>query len=369
MRIINASVYGANHEFEKQNITINGQRIDSIGSDKAYSGKEIIIDAKNLYVIPGLIDIHIHGAMGQDFSRVGKGAIDKVLEYEYLNGVLEILPTIMSLEYEEMLTKADSFSSEGRMFRFEGPFLNKAKCGAQSSEVLKNADSVFIDNLLKKYPKIKIMDIAPEISNALEVIRKYSDRILFSLGHTDADYETSIEAIEAGAKLLTHAYNAMNGINHRKGGPLIAFHEKKKPIELISDGIHIAPHMVKFTFDSFGSDNIVLISDSTEATGLGDGKYKLGNQNVVKRGNRIVLDDDSNVIAGSATNLFQCMTNAVSYGVKMEDAIRSASENPARILGIDDEYGYIKEGYFANLVIIDKEFCIKHVIRKGQLIV
>ena len=217
--------------------------------------------------------------------------------------------------------------------------------------------------------RIRLLDVAPETEGAMEMIEKCHDHVVVSLAHTCADYDTAMEAFDAGASHMTHLYNAMPPYTHRAPGPIGAAADRQKvEVELITDGVHIHPASVRTTFKMFGDDRIILISDSMRATGLEDGDYTLGGQDVKVTGNKAVLADGT--IAGSVTNLFECMRTAVLHmGIPLEAAVKCAAVNPAKSVGIYDEYGSISPGKKADVVLIRKEdFTIKHVILEGGLV-
>ncbi len=178
-----------------------------------------------------------------------------------------------------------------------------------------------------------------------------------AIAHTDADAKQTREAFEAGASQVTHLYNAMTPMSHREPGvPGAAADSKDVMVELICDGIHVDPVMVRNTFKLFGADRIILISDSMEATGKPDGEYMLGDMKVIKNGSRAVLKDNADIIAGSVTNLFQCMVNAIKFGIRPEEAIAAATINPAKAIGIYDKVGSIEAGKKANLILLDRGY-------------
>jgi N-acetylglucosamine-6-phosphate deacetylase len=203
----------------------------------------------------------------------------------------------------------------------------------------------------------------------MEFIESCHEKVCISLAHMTADYDTAIKAFEAGAKHMTHLYNAMPGINHREPGPIIAALEKDAQVELIADGVHVHPAMVRFTFNTFKEDKIILISDSMEATGLADGVYQLGGQSVTKRGARAALTEDENTIAGSVTDLYGCFKKAVlDMKVPLEKAVRAVTENPAAAIGIDKDYGSLEAGHYANILLLDDELNIVKRIYKGKMV-
>ena len=216
---------------------------------------------------------------------------------------------------------------------------------------------------------IKLVDVAPEEPGNMDFIKECSKEVCISIAHTCTDYDTAKAAFAAGANHMTHLYNAMPGINHRDPGPIIAALEDGAMVELITDGVHIHPAVVRFTFNTFGDDHVVLIADSMMACGLPDGAYSLGGQAVTVRGPRATLTEHPDTIAGSATCLYDCMRHAVlQMGVPLESAVRAASENPARCIGIEADYGSLAEGRIGNVILADADLNIRTVIRHGEVL-
>ena len=251
----------------------------------------------------------------------------------------------------------------------EGPFISPDRIGAQNPEYVQRADAGMLSRLQEAAGGlVKLVDIAPEEPGALEFVSEAAGKARVSLAHTCADYETAREAFERGARHLTHLYNAMPGLHHRKPGPIAAAWEHPDvTVELIADGVHIHPAMVRLTFGLFGAERICLISDSMRATGLEDGSYDLGGQQVEVRGNVATLADGT--IAGSVTDLAACVRHAVlDMGIPLEDAVRAATLTPACAIGIDDERGSIEVGKVADLVVLDEDLNVKHVVLRGELV-
>jgi N-acetylglucosamine-6-phosphate deacetylase len=270
-----------------------------------------------------------------------------------------------------VLKEKDNYSlGEIVGINMEGPFISGKKMGAQNPKYQRNPDIGMFERLLEKSGGlIKLVDIAPENEGAMEFIESCHEKVCISLAHMTADYDTAIKAFEAGAKHMTHLYNAMPGINHREPGPIIAALEKDAQVELIADGVHVHPAMVRFTFNTFKEDKIILISDSMEATGLADGVYQLGGQSVTKRGARAALTEDENTIAGSVTDLYGCFKKAVlDMKVPLEKVVRAVTENPAAAIGIDKDYGSLEAGHYANILLLDDELNIVKRIYKGKMV-
>lgn len=356
--------------FVKKNIFTEGERFSEATSD------DVAFNAANLYVLPGLTDIHFHGAAGCDFCDGTEESIQKIADYEACFGVLSVCPATMTLSEERLKTILEAAANHKNEkgadlvgVNLEGPFISEKKIGAQNEKYLLNPDiSVFyrLDSIKKGL--IKLVDVAPELNGCSEFINKIKESVKVSLAHTDIDYDGAIKAFDEGASHMTHMFNAMNGISHRNPGPIIAAKEKNATVELICDGVHVHPAVVRMTFEMFGSDKVVLVSDSMEATGLGNGEFSLGGKAVCVSGNKAFLKEKEGVIAGSVTNLFDCMKKAIEFGVPKEKAVMASTINPAKAIGIDKDYGSIDVGKYANMVIVDENFNIMKVIRRGKYV-
>lgn len=374
MIIKNAMVYTPQHVFAKGDIVIRGGRI-AFGA--APQLDEEIIDAEGLYALPGLLDLHFHGAVGHDFCDASEEAIQALADFEASKGVLAICPATMTYSEEILggIMDAAAAHKNGRGadlvgINMEGPFISPDKIGAQNPKYLHKADVDMFRRLQERAGGlIKLVDMAPEEDGALDFIARCRGEVRISIAHTCTSYETAKKAFAAGASHMTHLYNAMPGITHREPGPIIAALEDHAEVELITDGVHIHPAMVRFTFNTFGADRVVLIADSMMACGLPDGQYSLGGQAVTVKGPRATLTEHPGVIAGSATCLYDCMRRAVlDMGVPLESAVRAASENPARSIGVDSDYGSLAAGRYGNVILADRELNIQKVIQKGQVI-
>ena len=334
-----------------------------------------ILDGTGLTAIPGLVDIHFHGAMGHDFCDSDIEGLKEIARYEIEHGVTSICPATMTFPEDvlsNIMSVAKEYASDSPELvgvNMEGPFISEKKIGAQNPKYVHKADVAMFERLQQVSGNlIKLVDIAPEVDGAFEFIEKCKDKVKISIAHTAADYETADKAFKIGARHVTHLYNAMNPIHHRKPGPVIAALDNKAEVELIADGVHIDEAMVRFTFSSFDKDKIILISDSMEATGLPDGEYQLGGQPVIKKGNLATLKDDTDTVAGSVTNLFDCMKTAVKMGVEFKDAVVAATINPAKAIGIDKDAGSIEVGKYADILLVDDELNIRYVVSKGKIL-
>lgn len=377
MIIKNASVYTEEGRFSDRDIFIEG---NSFADREEEVTDKTEIDGSGCYAIPGLTDIHFHGCMGHDFCDGTREAIDAMAAYEASVGVTSIVPATMTLS-EEMLLEickaAKEYREEGSHekradlcgINMEGPFVSESKKGAQNGAYIRKPDSAMFEKLNEASGNmVKLLAIAPEIEGAMEFIEKEHDKVVISLAHTAADYDTAIRAFEKGANHVTHLYNAMNPYTHRAPGLIGAAADKGAEVELICDGVHIHPAAVRTTFKIFGDDRVILISDSMMAAGLEDGDYQLGGQAVKVVGNRATLKDGT--IAGSVTNLMDCLRTAVlKMGIPMESAVKCAAVNTAKSVGIYDRYGSISSGKTANVVLLKKEdLALQQVVLRGKLL-
>ena len=301
-------------------------------------------------------------------------------DYELSRGITQICPAGMTLG-EDQLTRICQNAAAHRAknpggaelvgLHLEGPFLCKAKKGAQNEAFLHDPDPAMLHRLQQAAQgMVKLVTLAAEQPGALEFIRSaQEDGITVSLGHTTADYDTACAAYEAGARQATHLFNAMPPFTHRAPGVVgAAFDHPQVKVELISDGVHIHPSVVRAVFQLFGAGRVILISDSLRATGMPDGRYPFGGQEIEVHGNRATMADDPNTLAGSVSDLMACMRSAVSFGIPLHDAVRAAAVNPAQVLGIFDRLGSLDVGKTANLAILDQDLNLKDVFFRGQLV-
>ena len=374
MIIKNANIYTPEHTFRTGDLVIRDGRI-AFGA--APQEGEQVLDAKGAYALPGLVDIHFHGAVGHDFCDADEAGLQAIADFEASKGVLAICPATMTFSEEILngIMDAAAAHKNGRGadlvgINMEGPYISPRKIGAQNPKYVQGTDAAMFRRLQQRSGGlIKLVDVAPEEPGNLDFIRDCAGEVRISIAHTCTSYETAKEAFAAGASHMTHLYNAMPGITHREPGPIIAALEDHAEVELITDGVHIHPAMVRFTFNNFGDDRVVLIADSMMACGLPDGAYSLGGQAVTVRGPRATLTEHPDTIAGSATCLYDCMRRAVvDMGVPLESAVRAASENPARSIGVDADYGTLAPGRYGNVILADDDLNILTVVQKGKII-
>ncbi|MEF2700280.1 MAG: N-acetylglucosamine-6-phosphate deacetylase [Oscillospiraceae bacterium] len=333
------------------------------------------VDAAGDYVIPGLVDIHTHAAMGADASDGIPEGMPVLSRFYAANGVTSWCPTTMTLK-EPVLTEAmhtirDFVRPENGAkvagVNLEGPFLCYAKRGAQAAENLHAPDAELFKRLNEASGGIvRLVTVAPEEPGAIAFIKEVSRLATVSIGHTMADYDTAMAAYAAGASHATHLYNAMPPLHHRAPGVIGAASDSGATVELICDGIHSHPAVVRATFRLFAG-KVVLISDSMRCTGLPDGNYSLGGQPVTVLNGKCVLTG-TDTIAGSSIHLLDGVRRAVSFGVPLETAVTAATLTPAKVIGRADEIGSLAVGKCADLVVLDKELNLKAVYIDGKRI-
>lgn len=357
--VINGIIFRPDNTFHRGTIAITGDTITNTEPDNAE-----IIDAENLYIIPGLTDIHFHGCAGHDFCEGTPEAFRAIADYEAQHGITTICPATMTLPEEELMRimKSARESSCLAGINLEGPFISPSKIGAQNPKYIARPSIDMFRRLQEASGGlIRIAVVAPEVEGAEEFIQDSRDIAAISIGHTACDYDTAKRAFELGARHVTHLYNAMNPINHREPGPIIAAAENENVnVELICDGVHVHPAVVRNTLKMFGTDRVIFISDSMEAAGMPDGEYSLGGQKVIKKGNRATLEDGV-TIAGSVTNLMDCMRIAVrDMNVPLDVAVKCSVVNSARAIGIDAS---LQEGRKADIIALDKDLNLVWVLR------
>lgn len=383
MIIDHVKVFTEDKKFTDGGIVIKNGTIEQVYTEgKRPQTEDEVLDGKGMYAIPGLIDLHFHGCKGDDFCDGSRDAIARIAEYEASVGVTAIALATMTLpveELEQILRVAAEYKKGPHSkkeadfvgINMEGPFISPAKKGAQDERNIIPCDVKVCERFLEvSEGLVKFMGIAPEESeNAVSFIEAVKDKVNVSLAHTNADYDTAMAAFNAGADHAVHLYNAMPAFTHRAPGVIGAVYDSKHVMaEIICDGVHIHPAAVRATFEMMGEDRMILISDSMRAAGMPDGSYTLGGLDVNVVGNRATLASDG-AIAGSVTNLMDCMKTAVkTMNIPLETAVACATINPAKSLGIDAEYGSIRAGKKAHIVLMDQELNVQQVIKDGELL-
>ena len=337
MIIKNGKVFQEDGSYKVTDLYVENGRIVA-SADEVTDKTEL--DASGLKILPGLVDIHSHGAVRHDFSDADVDGLRTILQYEKSQGITSYCPTSMTLPKEELLKifqTAKDVEQDETCARIVG--INMEAAGGM----------------------IKLVTLAPNMEGSEKFIRELHNEVVISIGHTAADYGCAAEAMKEGALHVTHLYNAMNPMGHREPGVIGAAADNQDcMVEMIGDGIHIHPVTVRNTFRLFGDSRVVLISDSMMATGMENGLYELGGQEVTMKDRKATLADGT--IAGSATCLFDCMKCVISMGVPEREAILAATANPARSIGIYNEVGSLTPGKRADIVLTDEELNIVKVL-------
>lgn len=383
MIIKNVKVYTEKKVFENGEIVIK-DGLFADGPEHMENAEEEIIDGMGCYAIPGLIDLHFHGCKGYDFCDGTKEALTEIAKYEASVGVTAISPATMTLpvdELKDILSAAASYKKTAEKenpsgadligVNMEGPFISIEKKGAQDeTNIIPCSTAICRQFLDSSEGLVKFVGIAPEKNTGTEeFIRQMKQDVNISLAHTNADYDTAKAAFDVGANHAVHLYNAMPEFTHRAPGVVGAVSDSPHVnAELICDGVHIHPSVVRGTLKMIGENRIIFISDSMRATGMPDGHYTLGGLDVNVTGNLATLASNG-VIAGSVTNLMDCMRTAVKkMGIPLETAVACATMNPAKALREYENYGSITSGKKGNVVLLDKELNLKMVVKDGNII-
>ena len=355
-RFVNGLIFTAGRGFVPGGFSVADGRFGEVFFDRREGGT----DLGGALVIPGLVDIHVHGAAGADFSDGDPAGLERMAAWLARNGVTSFAPTSMSLPCERLST---AFRAAARLaealpkgcarpvgIHMEGPFFAEARKGAQNGAWLRPPElEAFRALYADSGGLLSIVDLAPELEGAIPFTEGAKGCCAVSVAHTDASYEQARAAFEAGASHLTHLYNAMPPIRHRSPGVIGAASEDGRvTAELICDGVHVHPSAVRMAFKLFPG-RICLVSDALRCCGMPEGEYELGGQRVFLRGGAAYLADGT--LAGAASSLFDDLRNAVAFGIPREEAILAATLNPARAIGRADEIGSIEPGKRADFVL------------------
>ena len=373
MKIVGGQVFDLSEGFVSRELFTDGMLI------AAHSGDGEVLDATGCYVIPGLVDVHFHGCVGEDFSDATAEGLQRIANFELGEGVTYICPAGMTLPEEQLKAICENVAAHRAKnsggaevvgAHLEGPFLSMGKKGAQNGSFLHLPDADMLRRLqVAAEGCVKLVTVAPEEPGGLDFVRAAADMgITVSVGHTTADYDTAKAAFESGASHITHCYNGMPPIHHRAPGVVPAAADAPGVrAELICDGVHIHGSVVRMTFRLFGKERMVLISDSLRATGMPDGQYPFGGQEIEVRGSRATIVGHPETLAGSVTSLMGCLRQAVAFDIPLADAVRACTYNPAQAIGIDKRAGTLDVGKEASIVLLDeKDLSVRAIIFKGQ---
>ncbi|MCB8907224.1 MULTISPECIES: N-acetylglucosamine-6-phosphate deacetylase [unclassified Streptomyces] len=357
---------------ENGRVIVEGERI--VGSCR--EGAETL-DLTGHWLVPGFVDMHNHGGGGASFTS---GTVDEVLKGVHthrLHGTTTVVASFVTGEMDFLTQRAGLLSElaeQGEIagLHFEGPFISPCRKGAHDETLLRDPDPADVRKLIDAARgQAKMVTLATELPGGIDSVRLLAEHgVIAAIGHTDASYEQTVEAIDAGATVATHLYNAMPALGHRAPGPIAALLEDERiTVELINDGTHLHPAALELAFHHAGAERVALITDAMDAAGFGDGRYMLGPLEVEVKDSVARLVEGGS-IAGSTLTLDRAFKRAATIdGLPVESVVQAISANPARLLGVYDRVGSLEPGKDADIVVLDAEFNLKGVMRKGEWIV
>ena len=369
MILKNATVYGADFVPRKLDIEFTDGAVTRIAEALPADGA---LDCAGCTIVPGFVDIHIHGGGGGDMADADAASLQRMSRYLAERGITSFCPASMTLPREQLVQQfaaVEAFKGceQGARIlgvRMEGPYISMEKKGAQCGDYVRLPDTAEFFALHAVSP-VCAVDVAPETEGALAFAQAASAVCTVSAGHTAASFEQTKEAFAQGFSHGTHLFNAMLPIRNRDPGAVTAFFDSDTATaELICDGFHNHPAVVRMAFRLLGPERAVVVSDSMRAAGCADGVYVLGGQEVFVRDGKALLADGT--IAASTTNLFEEFRNLLSWGIPFENALRACTINPARVAGKADRVGSIEAGKYADLLVLDEDLNIKHVFIRGK---
>ena len=387
MIIKNIRVYGTDEQFHEGSVCISGERF--VNGEAAKESADQILDGKGCYAIPGLLDVHFHGCLGLDVCDGTEEAVHTIARYEAESGITAICPATLTLPADELKAiLANMADFRDRMERgevpdgdrcadivginMEGPFISVVKKGAQNADYIIPCDAELAREFYEASGGLlKFIGLAPEDNpDFIGYINKVKEFTGVSLAHTNADYASAKKAFDAGARHAVHLFNAMSAFTHRDPGVVGAVSDSPHvSAEIITDGVHVHPAMVRTAFRFNGADRMIIISDSLRSTGMPDGDYVLGGQAIIKKGKYCRLAEGG-ALAGSVSNQFECMVNAVKeMEIPLETAVACSTIHPAKAIGVDDLYGTIEEGKYGDLVLLNEDLELMAVVKRGKVIV
>ncbi|MDN3023426.1 N-acetylglucosamine-6-phosphate deacetylase [Streptomyces sp. S.PB5] len=353
-------------------VIVDGPRIAGSAPENAR-----LIDVSGHTLVPGFVDIHNHGGGGASFTSGTAEDVLHGIHTHRLHGTTTLVASTVTEDMDLLAQRAGLLSELAEQgdiagIHFEGPFISPCRKGAHQEELLRDPDPAEVRKLLDAARgKAKMVTLATELPGGIDSVRLLAEHgVIAAIGHTDATYEQTVEAIDAGATVATHLFNAMPALGHRTPGPIAALLEDERiTVELINDGTHLHPAALQLAFHHAGADRVAFITDAMDAAGFGDGFYSLGPMAVeVKDGVARLVEGGS--IAGSTLTLDRAFRRAVTVDrLSVEDAVAALSANPARLLGMYDSIGSLEPGKYADLLLLDRQFALKGVMRRGEWVV
>ncbi|WP_345009325.1 N-acetylglucosamine-6-phosphate deacetylase [Streptomyces shaanxiensis] len=353
-------------------VIIDGTRIVGTAPENSQ-----VIDVTGHYLVPGFVDIHNHGGGGASFTSGTPDDVVTGIHTHRLHGTTTLVASTVTGDMDFLAQRAGLLSELAEQgdiagIHFEGPFISPCRKGAHSEELLRDPDPADVRKLIDAARgHATMVTLATELPGGIDSVRLLADHgVIAAIGHTDATYEQTVEAIEAGATVATHLFNAMPPLGHREPGPIAALLEDERiTVELINDGTHLHPASLQLAFHHAGADRVAFITDAMDAAGFGDGRYMLGPLEVeVADGVARLVEGGS--IAGSTLTLDRAFKRAVTIDrLPIEDVVAALSANPAKLLGRYDRIGSLEPGKDADLVLLDSDFDLKGVMRRGEWVV
>ncbi|MFJ5153140.1 N-acetylglucosamine-6-phosphate deacetylase [Streptomyces sp. NPDC088353] len=352
-------------------VIVDGTRIADTAREDAET-----LDVRGHWLVPGFVDIHNHGGGGASFSGTADDVLTAVRTHRE-HGTTTLVASTVTDDMGLLVKQAGLLSElaeQGEIagVHFEGPFISPCRKGAHSEELLRDPDPAEVRKLIDAARgRARMMTLATELPGGIDSVRLLADHgVIAAIGHTDATYEQTVEAIDAGATVATHLFNAMPPLGHRAPGPIVALLEDERiTVELINDGVHLHPAALEMAFHHAGAGRVAFITDAMDAAGIGDGRYLLGPLQVEVEGGVARLVEGGS-IAGSTLTLDRAFQRAVTVDrLPVPDVVAALSANPARLLGMDDRVGSLEPGKDADLVLLDEDFALKGVMRRGAWVV
>jgi N-acetylglucosamine-6-phosphate deacetylase len=353
-------------------VRLAGGAIVEVGEGAAPGG-DTLLDHEPAWLAPGFVDLHVHGGAGATFQSGDPDEAATVAAYHRAHGTTTMVASLVTAAVPELVTTTRALSElveDGLLagVHLEGPFLSHARCGAHEPTLLADPTPDLLEPLLAA-GRVAMITLAPELPGGIEAIRRsVGQGVVVAVGHTDATYQVVVDAVAAGARVATHLFNGMRPLHHREPGPVLALVEDERVVvELINDGVHLHPALVRAVMQQVGADRVALVTDAMSAAGLGDGDYVLGRLAVEVAGGVPRLKG-SGSIAGSTLTMGDSVRNAVRAGVDPQLAVAAATETPAGVLGLERSVGRIAPGFRADLVALDDDFRVSDVVRGGEVV-